>query len=125
MIVLVQSLSTSQLPDHSKNNTIQNFNNAFIGYGSITMPILYKKSEDIKSQLNSFFSTLNKKMCIENETAVIEFLLNLSKDIDELIEPFLFINKTVKGAFSDKIKIFVQKYDDPKTEGSFYICSTT
>ena len=58
-------------------------------------------------------------MCIENETAVIEFLLNLSKDIDELIEPFLFINKTVKGAFSDKIKIFVQKYDDPETKDHF------
>jgi len=58
-------------------------------------------------------------MCIIDEEEIIGYLLTLSKDIDELIEPFLFTNKIVRDTFQGKIKIFVKKYDDPETNDHF------
>lgn len=82
-------------------------------------PITYEKLIDLRSQIRDFLEILKKKMYLENEEEITDFLLNQSLDIEEIIEPFLYINKITNDIFFTETKIFIQKYDDPETEDHF------
>jgi hypothetical protein len=120
MLVLVQNPSTNASSNNPKSIVINSGNEAFTGYNFITYPILYENST-VESQLRTFFNNLKIKMYIKNEDEIITYLLALSKDIDKLIEPFLYINKIVRETFPDKIKILIKKYDDPETKDHFIL----
>jgi hypothetical protein len=119
MRVLIKNPSANSLIDSLKKTVMYSSNNGFFEYNSITDPIIYESPKDVESQLRTFFSSLKTKMCIGNEEEIITFLLTQSKDIDQLIEPFLYINKIVKEKFPDKIKIFIRKYDDPEIKDHY------
>jgi len=92
---------------------------SFNKYRVDSTPITYEKLIDLRSQVEGFLEILKRKMYLENEGDILNFLLNQSSDIDKIIEPFLFINKITNNAFFEKSKISLQKYDDPETKDHF------
>jgi hypothetical protein len=73
----------------------------------------------IKPQLEIFFSILERKMTILNKNQIIEFLINRNLGIEEIVDSFIFANKTISSKFLENFKIFIQKYDDPETNDHF------
>ena len=120
---LTKYISITNNISERKKYSLLNFGNKeeyFIRYNpAVITPVTYEKLIDLRSQIGDFLETLKKKMDLENEEEIVDYLLNRSLDIDKIIEPFLFINKITNDVFFDKARIFVQKYDDPETEDHF------
>jgi hypothetical protein len=113
---------TNYITDSTRYSKLSSGNKEdFNKYSLVTSsPTTYERLIDLRTQIGEFLETLKKKMYLGNEEEILNFLLNQSLDIDEIIEPFLFINKiTNNNAFFEKSKIFVEKYDDPENEDLF------
>ncbi|MFA5332317.1 MAG: hypothetical protein WC342_08060 [Methanoregula sp.] len=120
MFVLVQNSAISNISNGSIKSSINSFlDEIFVEYCSATPPIVYENSKSFEEQIKSFFATLKAKMSIQNEEELISYFCSQSTDIDEVIEPFLYINKIVEDKFPEKHQIYVHKYDDPETEDHF------
>jgi hypothetical protein len=113
---------TNNISERPKYSLL-NFGNKeeyFVRYNpAVIPPVTYEKLIDMRSQIGDFLEILKKKMYLENEEEILNFLLNQSLDIDDIIAPFLFINKITNNDFFEKSKIFVEKYNDPENEDQF------
>jgi hypothetical protein len=113
--------STTPYPeDYSKFSILGNCRKENFSFVSPSLTnVTYESPKNTESQIREFFSLFPNKINISNEDQIVEYLLTQSNDVDTIIEPFLFINKIIANVFSDTVKIFIQKYDDPETKDHF------